>query len=258
LFALDVLLGAPLQLNTIYGYSAAVAGRFAGIGNLTFAFFSTATLFLAVLVSERVPGRRGLRLAAALFAGAVLIEGLPMLGADVGGVFAMVPAFGLTLLLLAGRRVRVVHVALLFVAGAVAVLAMGFVDLARPAADQTHLARLFERVHDGGAGYLTSTIARRWSASFGTSHVALLVVAVVFAAFGAEFFALQRGRFPRGVFDSTPARAATAGLVVLGLVGLVANDSGLAVPAAMYVVAVPVAVLHYDVWRRQAREVAGR
>src|SRR3546814_2468178 len=39
LIALDVAFGAALQVNAVFGYSLAVAGRFAGIGNLAFSPF---------------------------------------------------------------------------------------------------------------------------------------------------------------------------------------------------------------------------
>jgi hypothetical protein len=248
-FAIDALAGSPLQLNTLYGYSAAVAGRFAGFGNLTFAFFGGATLLLAVVVTERVPGPRGVQIACALFVGAVLIEGLPMLGGDAGGVVAMVPAFGVTAMLLAGKRVRFWHVLAWLAAAAVAVFAVGLVDLARPAPEQTHLARLFRRVQHGGMSYVTNTISRRWAANFGTSSVALLVLVLIVVVLLAQFFALQRGGRPRGIFAATPIRAALSGLVLLGLLGLVANDSGVAVPAMVFVISVPVVVLRWDAWR---------
>jgi hypothetical protein len=251
-FVIDAFAGSPLQLNTLYGYSAAVAGRFAGFGNLTFAFFGAATLLLAVVVTERVPGRRGLQIACALFVGAVLIEGLPMLGGDAGGVLAMVPAFGVTAMLLAGKRVRIWHVVAWLAAAALAVFVVGLVDLARPAAQQTHLARLLQRVQHGGTSYISHTISRRWAANFGTSSVALLVLVLIVVALSAEFFLLQRGGRPRGIFEATPIRAALSGLVLLGVLGLVANDSGAAVPAMIFVVSVPVVVLRWDAWRASA------
>ncbi|HZA00038.1 MAG TPA: hypothetical protein VE575_14860, partial [Acidimicrobiales bacterium] len=104
LIAGDVAWGAPLQVNTAFGYSVAVAGRFVGLGNLAFALFGSAAIVLAALVVDRT-GRGALGLALALLGIVVLLEGLPMLGADVGGVVSMVPAFGVTALLLSGRRV---------------------------------------------------------------------------------------------------------------------------------------------------------
>ena len=85
-----LLVGAPLQVNTIFGYSVAVAGRFAGLGNLAFALLGSATIVLASLLADRF-GRNGRVAAVAVLVAVVLIEGLPVLGGDVGGVVAMVP-----------------------------------------------------------------------------------------------------------------------------------------------------------------------
>ena len=132
MFAVDVVIGAPLQLNTVFGYSVAVAGRFTGLGNLAFALFGASVVVLAALVVDRYP-RTGLRWALGLLGLGILVEGLPMLGADVGGVLAMVPAFGLTALLLAGRRPRWTHLVGLATAAGVTVVAFAFIDKARPA-----------------------------------------------------------------------------------------------------------------------------
>ena len=62
------------------------------------------------LARRRLAGRRWGGLAwlsvavAGLFAFVVLIDGAPSLGSDVGGILTLVPVFGLTLLVLSGRR----------------------------------------------------------------------------------------------------------------------------------------------------------
>ena len=94
-----LVVGAPLQVNTIFGYSVAVAGRFTGLGNLAFALLGSATIILASVIADRF-GRNGRRAAVAVLVAVVLIEGLPVLGGDVGGVLSMVPAFGVTALIL--------------------------------------------------------------------------------------------------------------------------------------------------------------
>ena len=60
LLVVDVVLGATLQLNTVFGYSPTVAGRFAGLGNLAFAQLAGSALLLAGVVAGRIaraPGR---------------------------------------------------------------------------------------------------------------------------------------------------------------------------------------------------------
>jgi hypothetical protein len=242
----DVALGAPLQVNTVFGYSVAVAGRFVGLGNLAFALFGSAAIVLAALIVDRT-GRRGLGLAIGLLAVVLLLEGLPTLGADVGGVASMVPAFGVTTLLLAGRRIGWREALALVLATAVALLAFAFIDAARPEDVQTHLARLADQVLEGRWTTFFRSLSRRWQASLGGAELAawltvsaLVVAAGVYAALaalgrvGPRVAARERHR---------PTVAAAAGLAVLGIIGLVANDSSVAVPLTMLIVIVPVVAL---------------
>lgn len=246
LFTVDVLIGAPLQVNAVFGYSVAVAGRFAGLGNLAFALFSAASVLLAVLIVDRF-GRRALPWATGLLVAVVLLEGLPMLGADVGGVLSMVPAFGITALLLAGRVPRLRHVAALAATAGAAVLAFAFLDLARPAGSQTHLARLAEHLLDARWGPFSDSLTRRFQASFGAAELAAWALVITLGvAVGLYVVLVARGRIDPDFSvarEHGPTAAGIAGLLVLAAVGLVANDSSIAVPSTMLIVAVPVLVL---------------
>ena len=90
-------LGAPLQLNTVFGYSPTVGGRFAGMGNLAYGQFAGAAFLLCGLLSQRLAGwRSGTAVAFGVLILAVVIDGMPIWGSDVGGVLALVPAIGVT------------------------------------------------------------------------------------------------------------------------------------------------------------------
>jgi hypothetical protein len=246
LVAIDLTVGAPLQVNTAFGYSVAVAGRFVGLGNLAFALFGSAAIVLAALVVDRA-GSGALRLALALLGIVVLLEGLPMLGADVGGVVSMVPAFGVTALLLSGRRVGWREVVALAVGTAATLLAFAFIDVARPDEVHTHLARFAEQVVDGRWSTIFKSIGRRWQASLGGAEVAgWITVAALMVAAGVYAALVVTGRAgPRAPAQERhrPTVAAAAGLAVLGTIGLVANDSSVAVPMTMLIVVVPVLVV---------------
>jgi len=242
LVAVDVLVGAPLQLNTVFGYSTAVAGRFAGLGNLAFALFSAAALTCAVVIVDQW-GRRLLPVSIALLVGAVLVEGLPMVGADVGGVMSMVPAFALTGLVLAGRRIRLVHVVACLGASLAAVAFFALVDATRPAGSRTHLTRLGEHLVHGRFDAVGDTLVRRLDASFGSIDAAVwvLVLAIVLAALAHAAVVVRS----RGAAHRRPPRdpawlALAVGLPALAGLGLVVNDSSVAVPATMLIVIVPV------------------
>ena len=245
LVVLDVLVGAPLQVNTVFGYSVAVAGRFAGLGNLAYALLGSGAVVLSALLAERF-GRRGVTAALLVLTVVAFVDGFPMLGADVGGLLSMVPAFGVTALVLLGRDVRVRDVVLLGLAGVACVLTFAFIDLARPDDARTHLARLARHVLDGRWGPFFDTLSRRWQASFGGAELAawatigLVVVGV--AVYVALVVTRHAGPRASPVRLRGPAAAAGAGLAVLALLGLVANDSSFAVPGMMLIVVVPVLV----------------
>jgi hypothetical protein len=171
-----------------------------------------------------------------------------MLGADVGGVLSMVPAFGVTALLLTGRRPGWRHLLALGTMAVGAVLLFAFLDVARPEGSRTHLARLAQHVVDGRWGPFFDSLGRRLQASFGSAELAAWV-ALVAIVLGTAVYVVLVGRkligpdAPRRSLD--PHRvAAGAGLAVLAAVGLVANDSSIAVPATMLIILVPALVLH--------------
>lgn len=257
LFVVDVVLGAPLQLNSVFGYSVAVAGRFAGLGNLAFALFGAISVLLAALLVER-HGRSGVKPALVLLGLVVLVEGLPMLGADVGGVLSMIPAFGVTALILTGHRLRWQHFAGLGAAAMGTVLVFAFLDAARPEDSRTHLARVAQHVVDGRWELFFASLGRRLQASFGGAELAAWVLLSLLVLGAALYVFLVSRRVigpdaPRRS-HAPPTVAAAAGLLVLAAVGLVVNDSSIGVPIAMMAVLAPVIVVR----GRAAGAVEGR
>ena len=138
--------------------------------------------------------------------------------------------------------------ALVLVALTVVVLfAFALIDAARPEEVQTHLARLVDHVLDGRWEVFSKNLGRRWQASLGGAELAgWITVGAVMALAVLYAVAVARGRMgPRATrpLRDRPTLAAVTGLVVLGVVGLVANDSSVAVPLTMLIVVAPAAVL---------------
>ena len=238
LLVVDIATGAHLQLNTAFGYSPTIAGRFAGIGNLAYAILGAAAVFLAGLLAHRIPGRNG-RITAVVLLGVVcLVDGLPFLGADVGGMLSLVPASAVMVWLLLGKRIRVRTV---LIGGAVTVavvLAVGFLDLMRPASSRTHLGRLFERIGNQGWDGLWVILRRKAESNLGVLGLSIwtLLIPVLFVLLG---FLLYRapGRL-RDVKRAIPEIHATlVGFGVLAVLGFALNDSGIAIPGVMLGVA---------------------
>lgn len=247
----DILTGGDLQLDTVFGYSPIVAGRFAGYGNLAFALVSMAAL---VMVTGGWAGARLRReastnpgaaprwwvfAAAAVLGVVVVADGHPALGADVGGVLALLPAGLVVLLMLRGGRVRWFHA--VAIAGAAAATMAGFaaLDLARPPEERTHVGRFAAQVLDGGTGVGT-VLQRKLDANLSlllSSVWALVIpVALIFLV-----FLVRRGpSVVRQMESAVPGlRALLVGSLVLAVLGGGLNDSGVAVPAMMLGVLLP-------------------
>ena len=112
---------------------------------------------------------------------------------------------------------------------------------------QTHLARLAEHVLDGRWDTFSKNLGRRWQASLGGAELAgWITVATVMVLAGVYAVLVARGRMgpdaTRPLRDR-PTLAAVLGLAVLGTVGLVANDSSVAVPLTMLIVVAPAGIL---------------
>jgi hypothetical protein len=245
----DVLTGAHLQLNTIFGYSVSVAGRYRGIGNLAFALLAPAALCAAIAAHDRWQ-ERALPAVSVGLAGVILLEGLPQLGADVGGTLAMVPAYGLAVTVLRGRALRWWLVAAWLVAGALVVGVLGAIDANQSAGAETHLARALGNLADGRLDLVAATLERRVEASFGSPVVLVALVAVCAGAALLARSAMRRrdvaGPMARLAERPVGDRALAVGLVVLAVVGLVANDSTVAVPATMLLVVAPFVVIRTE------------
>ena len=241
----DLFLGAHLQLNTVFGYSPIVAGRFAGTGNTGFAFLGAAGLITGALIVHRWPGRRAaLVLTAALFAGIVIVDGAPQVGSDVGGILALVPALGITWVLLSGRRPTLRTLAVSVAASLLAVAVFTAVDLARPPEARTHLARLWEDVSRRGGGVLLQTIERKASSNLRVFRSTIYTFFVP-PALGVMAWLLRRprGRWERLARTYPRLRAGLVGGLILGVLGFAVNDSGIAIPAVILSYLLPMALL---------------
>ncbi|WP_235018083.1 hypothetical protein [Thermomonospora echinospora] len=241
--AVDVMTGSRLQLNSLMGYTALVAGRFYGFGNQAFALFAVAALLTAAWLAER-PLRAGRERAAvavvtAIAVAAVAIDGWPSWGSDFGGVIAMVPAFAVLGLLISGRRVSAVRLGLFCVAGAVVVLAIAFADSLR--ADPSHLGRFWDDLVGGEAG---GVIARKAGAMLRSLGYWPFTVAVV-AALCFLFFVLAKplqwraALLERAYHRSRTLRPALLSALTLAIAGMLVNDSGVVIPAIAFSLAIP-------------------
>ncbi|MGI8792559.1 MAG: hypothetical protein ACR2H3_05195 [Acidimicrobiales bacterium] len=244
----DVVSGGALQLNTVFGYSPIVAGRFAGFGNLASALVSV-TAILVVAGAWGMAARRGdrpgfgsrwLLAGIAVLVIALVVAGLPSFGSDVGGVLTDVPAFTVTILLLAGVQIGWRRAAAIGGGTAVVLALFAALDLARPPEVRTHLGRLVSRTLASEGGGLLTTIERKAAANVSILTSSIWTYAIPITLAFLAFLVWRPQGFLRGVIERFPGtRAGLIGALVAGLLGFALNDSGVAIPAMMLGVLLP-------------------
>jgi hypothetical protein len=246
---LDVFLGSRLQIDTALGYTAIVAGRFTGYGNLasgllTLSVIAAATGTWGLLQVRRGatggPSRRAVAAIVAVLVVTVVAMGLPSLGRDVGGVLTIVPGVAVVLAVLTGTRLGWRRLLLVGVATAATLGVFGTVDLLRPAEERGHLGRLIDQTlgDEGGSG-LATVIERKLNANvsilLSSQWTLVIPVAVAFIA-----FLIWRPSSTMGALMEVPGmRAFLVGSLVTSVLAAAVNDSGIAIPGIMLVLLLP-------------------
>ena len=266
--AIDVATGARLQVSALMGVQPMVGGRFYGFNNQSFALFATTSLLLAGALANTlvVAGKR--RLAAVTVAllgtAAILLNGMPSLGADFGGPPALFPAFALLTLWAAGIRITVKRVIGVLLAAVAVVSSFAVIDWLRPEEDRTHLGRFVDTVLDGG---LLDVVGRKLAANFSTftnplALVAITAILVLLIVLGrpvrlaakdsgqlAPYHWLTGGVPLKQIATVTPLFLPTVYAVYVALaIGTAVNDSGVVIVAIGLAVLVPLLIATYARW----------
>ena len=146
LHVVDLVTGAHLEWNTVFGYSPTIGIRFVGEGNMTFSQLTAAAVLFAGLLVWQVPTRAGVRVAVAVLAVTVVVMGVPFWGNDFGGASPPLPGFALLGVAAARARAAVAH-------GAGCSSACSWppgwssalLDLLRPPDQRTHVGKFFQK-----------------------------------------------------------------------------------------------------------------
>ncbi|WP_303323542.1 hypothetical protein [Actinomyces radicidentis] len=195
----DAAAGAPLAFDGVLGMDAVLAGRFYGVSNTAFALAAAAlTVGLGAAAGTWVAAqrtRRSQRTAAVvgvLAPGAIalLVDGLPSLGADVGGAITLVAVLIALASTLAGGRVGWKRWLSIAVVALATVGVFGLIDHAT--GSRTHLGRFVGQLQDGTAGTTILRKATAVIAPFLSNPLALLAGAVALAVVAGLLWWLRR------------------------------------------------------------------
>jgi hypothetical protein len=261
LLGVDAITGSRLQLESPFGLSLLVSGRYYGIGNDVLGVYCVSALVGAAWLGHALPRRPTAAMSAVgLFA--VIALGWPGFGAKVGGTIALVPSLVLLVVSAAGRggaggsaaagpaagsgRVRLGwRWALPIALSGVALFAVfALVSYFFPAAGRSDIGTFAGNLLRGNGGGL---IERKASSNVGTLTAGavrwLIPVAAVAAAAALWRPSAMRLRTLAEAFGSAPPVRTLAWLCWLALmIGWLADDSGVIVPAAALPFAVPLVV----------------
>ncbi|WP_418275657.1 hypothetical protein ACNHYB_12430 [Isoptericola jiangsuensis] len=239
----DGLTGTTLQQGSLLGPAPSLGARFYGFSNTVFAIYAVVGLVLAggtVAILRAAGARRRTQVlaASAVAAVTVVVDGLPPFGADLGGILALVPAFGVLVLGVAGVRItwRLVLLVGGLAVGIVAVVAI--VDWAVPPA--THLGGFVQSVLDGAAWQVLAGKAGGAWATVANPVGALAAVVCVVTAWAV--LDPRRARLERlaAAYDADPLlRRTVVAVVTVGVVGTLLNDSGVVVAGYVVLMSVP-------------------
>jgi hypothetical protein len=233
LHVVDLVTGAHLEWNTVFGYSPTIGIRFVGEGNLTFSQLAAATVLFAGLFVWQVPTRAGTCVALGVLAVTVVVMGVPGWGNDFGAVLSALPGFVLLGWMLLGHRVRARTVAAIAAIVVAAVVAVGLLDLLRAPDQRTHVGKFFQKVGTDFDG-ATLVIRRKAANNLSVLGHSVLLGAIVATALLVAYLWYVKPQTLRSVARAVPTAGATVvAFLVVAVLGFALNDSGIAIPGMM-------------------------
>jgi hypothetical protein len=246
----DVMTGSRLQLEDPFGLSLLVSGRYYGIGNDVLGVWCVSVLVAAAWLGCVLPRPARLPMLAAGGIGlfAVIASGWPGFGAKVGATVALVPCLLLLLIALAGGaagvRVGWRLVVPIAVSGVALFAVFAVVSYFVPAVGVSDMGTFAGNLLHGEGG---GVLERKVGSNVGTLTVGAVrwLIPVAAVAAGVALWrpsSLRLRTLPRA-FAAAPMLPTVAWLCWLVLIlGWLADDSGVIVPAAALPFAVPLVV----------------
>ncbi len=244
----DGVLGTPLQFGSMFTDGPVIGGRFYGFGNSTFATLAVAALVTAGWAAQKLIDKSRAQAALAVLAiggAAIVVDGRPGWGTDFGGIIALTPAVLLMAWLTWRGSISLRALIGVGLTGVLAVSAVAYLDYLRPPDQRSHFGTFVARLLDGD---VSDVLIRKLQMAVqfftGPSGWAMLV-AVVLCMLATVLPEKVPSESYRRFYTSLPMiRPTLLALSTCGLVGMLLNDAGVALPAIMAGFAVPLLVAH--------------
>ena len=250
----DVMTGSRLQLETPFGLSVLEAGRFYGIGNEALGIYGIAGLLaagwlaLVLLERDKTSRRPALLAVGAVAVFAVFASGWPGFGGKVGGTISMVPCFLLLGLAVAGVRLTWRRMLLVAVSGLALFAVFALISYLVPATGKSDIGAFAGSTLHGNSG---SLLLRKINSNIGSLSVnafspliPLVVVVSGLMLWRPAWFRLTT--LPRAYEAAPPAGPLMPPLLwvlwLLPVLGWLADDSGVIVPAAALPFVLPLGI----------------
>jgi hypothetical protein len=231
---LDLLRGAPLMKNSVFGYDPVSGARFYGLGNEYMGILVGASVLGVTALISLLPGMRKRLLPAAtvFFLALVFLIMSPSGGANFGGTLTALAAFLVTLHILWRIRATLKSTVFLLLGLTGIACFVVLLNLQIPESAQSHLGRTLSLFGRDGWQVLTDIVARKaamniklfrysmWSRAF---LAFLTVLAVLFYR-------------PQGVLQDVQRRytvlsAGFLGIIAGSVTAFLVNDSGVVAAA---------------------------
>lgn len=258
----DQWAGAPLSLAQIFGYSPLLGARYYGMGNEMAGVLLGAGMMAFALVLDANREARWARFARVwlwplLGVVCLVTAAAPFWGANVGTVAWMTVGFLVGWMLLNGRKVWTWrNLVIIVVIIAIVVAGLSVVDLLGGASSETHLGRAVSGVLNGGIGTLWTIIVRKAETNvrvLGRTNWTWLLMAVLLLLGYMRW--RPRGEFAELLRENPAFSAALAACLFAGVTGYFTEDSGIIIPALMFI-PVGVTALYLMLARTQGSEAS--
>jgi hypothetical protein len=250
------VLGTPLQVGSMFADGPVIGGRFYGFGNSTFATLAVGALVTAGWAAQKLISKSRVQAAIAVLVvggAAIVVDGTPGWGTDFGGIIALTPAVLLMAWLTWRGSISLRALIGVGLAGVLTVSAVAFLDYLRPPDQRSHFGAFVDRLLDGD---VSDVLIRKleMAVQFFTGPAGwAMLIAVIFCMLATVLPQRVPSESYRAFYDSLPMiRPTLLALSTCGLVGMLLNDAGVALPAIMIGFALPLLAAHLLVSRRPA------